>query len=236
MQNDLQEFYTLANFVNPGILGSFNEFKSHYEYPIVNSKRAAADDEEITIGQLRAQQLHERSKVFILRRTSNMIDQRLPKKHEIVVFCRLTTEQENLYSLISDYWLNRSTIENCSTTSLAVVTALKHVCNHPYVFTNEKSQILDEVLPNVPTNLSTINTAFDYSSKFKIVQSILQELKKTQEKIVLISYSTKILDLLEKICCAEHLQFCRLDGSTPSVSRGKIVDRFNSKDNSFCRK
>ncbi|XP_014215295.1 DNA repair and recombination protein RAD54B isoform X2 [Copidosoma floridanum] len=235
LQNDLQEFYTLANFVNPGILGSFSEFKSYYEHPIVNSKRAAADEEEVAIGQARAQELHERSKTFILRRTNNLIDRYLPKKHELVVFCRLTREQENLYSLTTDYWFNRSLIGGCVTAPLIVVMALKKICNHPYLFTSEKNQILDEVLPNVPTNLSSINTSLAYSSKFKVVQSIFQELKSTQEKIVLISYFTQTLDLLEKICCSEQLQFCRLDGNTPAAARNKIVDRFNSKDNSCTR-
>lgn len=235
VQNDLQEFYTLANFVNPGILGSFCEYKSHYEQPIVRSYSASAEEEDVLLGQERAKELHERSKQFILRRTNYLINQYLPQKHELVVFCKPTPEQNNLYTLITDYWFNREVIVG-NVMPLTVITALKKICNHPYLFTSDKSTILDEVLPSIPTNLSAINTSFSYSSKFKIVQAIFQSLKKTQEKVVLVSYFTQTLDLLEKVCHKEGLVFCRLDGSTPAASRNKIVDKFNSKDNSICRK
>ncbi|KAL7301640.1 hypothetical protein TKK_0005647 [Trichogramma kaykai] len=234
VQNDLEEFYTLANFVSPGILGSFHEYKSYYENPIVVSQRATADEEDIELGQSRAKELHERSKIFILRRTNNLINQYLPQKHELVIFCRLTKEQDNLYELITDYWFNR-TLMDVNVMPLAIITALKKVCNHPYLFTSEKTDILNEILPNVPTNLSAINTSFQYSSKFKVVQAIIQDLKRTSEKLVLISYFTQTLDLLEKICCTEGLQFCRLDGSTNTSHRTKLVEKFNSKDNNLIR-
>lgn len=235
VQNDLQEFYTLANFVNPGILGSFSEYKTHYEQSIVRSYSPTADEEDVLTGQERAKELHERSKAFILRRTNYLINQYLPQKHELVVFCKPTSEQNNLYSLITDYWFNRSVI-SANVIPLAVITALKKVCNHPFLFTSEKSTILDEILPSTPTNLSAINSSFSYSSKFKIVQAIFQSLKKTQEKVVVVSYFTQTLDLLEKICSSEGIVFCRLDGSTPAASRSKIVDKFNAKDNIACRK
>lgn len=234
VQNDLQEFYTLANFVNPGILGSFSDYKTYYEQAIVKSYSATADEEDVLLGQERARELHERSSTFILRRTNYLINKYLPQKHELVVFCKPTAEQNNLYSLITDYWFNRS-VMNENIIPLAIITALKKVCNHPYLFTCEKSKILEEILPSIPTNLSAINTSFSYSSKFKIVQAVFQSLKKTQEKIVLVSYFTQTLDLLEKICSTEGLVFCRLDGSTPGSSRSKIVDKFNSKDNTTCR-
>ena len=221
--------------MNPGILGSFSDYKSYYEYPIISSQRAAATEEEVLLGQVRARELHERSKPFILRRTNNLINQYLPQKHELVVFCRPTLEQNNLYTLITDYWFNRSILDG-NVMPLVIITALKKVCNHPYLFICEKSNILDEILPSVPTNLSAINSKFEYSSKFKAVQAIFQEIKITKEKIVLISYFTQTLDLLEKICWTEDLQFLRLDGNTNSANRTKVVDQFNSKDNTLFSK
>ena len=225
----------MANFVNPGILGSFNEYKSYYENPIVTSQRGNADEEEVLLGQERARELHERAKAFILRRTNTLINQYLPQKHELVVFCRPTKEQDNLYSLITDYWFNRNLIDG-NVIPLVVITALKKVCNHPYLFTSEKSNILDEILPSVPTNLSAINTSFLYSSKVIVVQAIFQALKRTQEKVVVVSYFTQTLDFLENVCCVEGLQFCRLDGNTATAARTKIVEKFNAKDNIACRK
>ncbi|KAJ8672727.1 hypothetical protein QAD02_003987 [Eretmocerus hayati] len=234
VQNDLQEFYTLANFVNPGIFGSFSEYKAYYEQAIVKSQFTTTEEEEVSEGQARAKELYERSRSFIIRRTNHLINQYLPQKHELVVFCRPTLEQKNLYSLVTDYWFNRAFIEG-NANPLAVITVLKKICNHPFLFTSEKGNILDEVLPSIPTNLSAINNSTLYSSKFEMVKAVFQDLKQTQEKIVVVSYFTQTLDLLERVCHAESLQFCRLDGNTATKARTKIVDNFNSKDNSNCR-
>jgi DNA repair and recombination protein RAD54B len=235
VQNDLQEFYTLSNFVNPGIFGNYSDYKSYYEQLIVTSHYSTGEGGKVLLGQERAKELHERSKTFILRRTNNLINQYLPQKHEVVIFCRPTDEQSNLYSLITDYWFNRSIIGG-GITPLTIITALKKVCNHPHLFTSEQNNSLHEVLSLLPTNLLKVNTSFSFSSKVKVVQAIFQALKETQEKLVLVSYYTQTLDFLEKLCCAERLQFCRLDGTTVTTLRTKIVEKFNSKDNHYCRK
>ncbi|XP_011501179.1 PREDICTED: DNA repair and recombination protein RAD54B-like [Ceratosolen solmsi marchali] len=229
VQNDLQEFYTIANFVNPGIFGNYSEYKSYYEQIIVTSHYTTVE-EKMLLGQERAKELFEKSKTFILRRTNNLINKYLPQKHEVVIFCRPTHEQICLYKLITDYWFNRTTMGR-STMSLNVIIALKKVCNHPCFFTNEKSNVLDEIMSSIPTNLFKTNTSFSYSSKMKIVQAIFEALKITEEKLVLVSYFTQTLDFLEKICYIEGLQFYRLDGSTALTSRTKIIEQFNSKDN-----
>ncbi|XP_078253309.1 DNA repair and recombination protein RAD54B isoform X2 [Rhinoraja longicauda] len=42
IQNDLQEFYSLVEFVNPGVLGSSSTYKKIYEEPIIRSQQPSA--------------------------------------------------------------------------------------------------------------------------------------------------------------------------------------------------
>lgn len=42
VQNDLQEFYALIEFVNPGILGPLTAYKRVYEDPILKSREPSA--------------------------------------------------------------------------------------------------------------------------------------------------------------------------------------------------
>ena len=230
MQNDLQELYTLVNFVNPDVLDNCNSFKKYYEQPIVASQRPDASDEIVSLGQERARELHEKTKVFVLRRTNDLINKYLPQKHELVVFCRITPKQEELYTTITDF-LTSKDIFQTNVMPLATITALKKVCNHPNLFLSEKSNLLDELKATNSSYAFSSKTdhLFENSGKVKVVQALLQSLKHSSEKVVLVSYFTQTLDMLEKLCNTEGMSCSRLDGGTATVSRTKIVEKFNTK-------
>lgn len=66
------------------------------------------------------------------------------------------------------------------------------------------------------------------SGKLCVLHDFLHEIHKLKEKLVLISYHTKTLDMLQG--WLDHLNFthCRLDGTTPSNARNSIVEDFNN--------
>ncbi|XP_029033469.1 DNA repair and recombination protein RAD54B-like isoform X1 [Osmia bicornis bicornis] len=234
IQNDLQEFFALVNFVNPSILGSNYDFKNYYENPIVASRCPHAPDSVVSLGTERASELHEKTKCFILRRTQEIINKYLPSKHELIVFCRLSKEQEKLYSLVTDTWFNKSILPNNNIPHLTVITTLKKICNHPKLFYNDKNEFLHNDLKNLSRtpniNNYTNMSKTEYCGKISLVHTLMKNLKNTDEKLVLISYFTQTLDILETVCNTEGLHFLRLDGSTPVTTRSKIIERFNSKN------
>lgn len=235
IQNDLKEFYTLIDFVNPGILGSPLEYKNYYEDPIVASQCPNADENVLSLGSERATKLHERTKSFILRRTQNTINKYLPRKYEMVLFCSLTSEQMDLYSLVTDAWFNKICLQDKSHTHLSIILALKKICNHPNLFINDKENALRETLSKAicTMQLKQDENFIKYCGKITILQILMRNLKKTDEKLVLVSYYTQTLDLLETICSIEGLKFLRLDGTTSSSTRLKIIEQFNMRsDNS----
>uniref|UniRef100_A0A8C3MHH5 Uncharacterized protein n=1 Tax=Geospiza parvula TaxID=87175 RepID=A0A8C3MHH5_GEOPR len=67
-----------------------------------------------------------------------------------------------------------------------------------------------------------------YSGKMKVLQQLLNHFRKNKDKVLLFSFSTKLLDVLEQYCMASGLDYRRLDGNTKSEDRVRIVREFNS--------
>ncbi|KAJ9580257.1 hypothetical protein L9F63_004070 [Diploptera punctata] len=233
IQNDLQEFYALVNFVNPGILGSVTEFKKYYEEPILASRQPSADDDTCELGEQRARELNHCSSWFILRRTQEVIDKYLPTKQEIVVFCISTPLQQRMYEAAVDYWESRgSEFGPEGVAHLAVITALKKICNHPSLLKSRQSDYQpaeEDILQHLCEMFSRSDCeSLNQSGKLNVVMCFLEKLSKTKEKVILVSYFTQTLDLLAYLCQQKGYKYCRLDGSTPSGQRMEIVKRFNN--------
>lgn len=235
IQNDLKEFYALIDFINPGILGTPAEYKNYYEEPIVASQCPHADDDVLSLGNERSTELYEHTKSFILRRTQTAINKYLPHKYEIVLFCSLSKKQKDLYTLVTDAWLNKICLKDKSNMHLSIITALKKICNHPNLFLNEKENALYDTLSRSSciSQIKRDENFIEYCGKVTILRTLMRNLKKTDEKLVLVSYYTQTLDLLETICNMEGLKFLRLDGTISTSARSKVIDQFNTPtDNS----
>lgn len=225
----MKEFYTLVDFVNPGILGTSNEYRNYYEDPIVATQCPRACVDVLSLGKERATELHECTKRFILRRTQETINKYLPCKHEIALFCSLSSKQKDLYSLVTDAWFDSIFMQDKNITHLTVITALKKICNHPDLFTNDKGSALYDAVSKAMCITQTKHENFTkYCGKITIVQTLMRNLKKTNEKLVLVSYYTQTLNLLETVCDMESLKYLRLDGSTSTTTRSKVIEQFNT--------
>ncbi|XP_018413367.1 PREDICTED: DNA excision repair protein ERCC-6-like 2 [Nanorana parkeri] len=74
-----------------------------------------------------------------------------------------------------------------------------------------------------------------YSGKMKVLQQLLNHCRKNKDKVLLFSFSTKLLDVLERYCMASGLEYRRLDGSTKAEDRVNIVKEFNTvQDVNIC--
>lgn len=87
----------MCDFVNPNIMGSLHTFRQTFETPISRSRDVSADKKVKALGEARAEELAQRTKNFVLRRTSELLLQYLPEKVEQVLFIPLTPLQAELY-------------------------------------------------------------------------------------------------------------------------------------------
>ncbi|XP_048638762.1 DNA repair and recombination protein RAD54B isoform X3 [Marmota marmota marmota] len=247
VQNDLQEFFALIDFVNPGILGTLSSYRKIYEDPIIMSREPSASEEEKKLGERRAAELTCRTGLFILRRTQEVINKYLPPKIENVVFCRPSALQIELYRKL----LNSQTVRFClqglleNSPHLICIGALKKLCNHPCLLFNsikekERSSTCDEneerrlcegLLRVFPADYNPLLFTEKESGKLQVLSKLLAVIHQLcpTEKVVLVSNYTQTLNILQEVCRRHGYAYTRLDGQTPISQRQQIVDGFNSK-------
>ena len=132
LQNDLDEFFGLANFVCPQVLGSLSAFRRDYTGPIAAGRDRGASPSAVKLAGLRATALATLSKSFLLRRTAEVLDKFLPRKSESIVFCRLSPLQARMYSLlVASFKRTVSEGAGSGVDSLVLLNALRKICAHP---------------------------------------------------------------------------------------------------------
>lgn len=65
LQNSLSEYYTMINFVKPGLLGGFKEFQTRFIIPIQNGQMIDSDDKDVRVMRKRCHVLHSKLKGII---------------------------------------------------------------------------------------------------------------------------------------------------------------------------
>lgn len=236
-QNDLYEFFAVVNMVNPGILGSYDDFKFEYEQPIRAGVMQDSSEELSSIATEKSMELQEKSSKFIIKRDQIEIGHELPQKQEMIVVIRPSILQQKMIEALLEFYCNRNETETDNFTSLEIITVMKKICNHPHLISKENEKenfLLNEVFNEFPQQ-QFFNFSIPKSGKLKVLSSLLDDIKMKNERVVIASYYTKTLDMLQQTLFKKQMSFVRLDGSTKTQDRMKIVNQFNDKDSeTFC--
>lgn len=259
MQNNLTEFWAIFDFVTEGcLLGSdLKEFRARFERDIKASREKGASYYARKVGEEKAQVLRELISPHFLRRKKTLMDEaakrakengggnaapaELPKKRDIVVWARLAPEQEKLYRTFLQSKVVREILDS-SNSPLSGLTVLQKICDHPQLCANQwtanmkddadRDDIdeISELLQGV--SLDDNGEALVQSSvKLKVLKNLLRQFASIGSRSIIFSKSTKMLDIIENVIVDAGYNFCRIDGSTPTISRQKIVDDFNETPN-----
>ncbi len=155
VENRLSEYYSIFDFINPGLLGSPSEFLYEFARPI-----------EAERNHLALERFRKITAPFLLRRvkTDKSIISDLPEKIETNQYCALTPEQAAVYQTVVEELLQSIAQEDEKDIRrqglvLKMLTSLKQICNHPAQFQKTKQadpmlsgkaqrllELLDEIL------------------------------------------------------------------------------------------
>ncbi|KAH7066951.1 DNA repair and recombination protein RAD26 [Paraphoma chrysanthemicola] len=230
LQNDLGEFYTAIDFVNPGLLGQRSAFKRTFEAPILRSRQPESSESELEKGEARWKELVSLTSRFMIRRTAEVLSKYLPPKTEHIVFVKPTKAQAEAYRAILSSPIFGAALGNTDL-ALQLIMVLKKVCNSPFLLSASKdseatpSEMLQALLPIMPAQVLKSHAS---STKLRLLDSLVHQIyTTTEEKIVIVSNYTTTLDMIERLLVSLSYTYLRLDGSTPASKRQALVEKFN---------
>jgi superfamily II DNA or RNA helicase len=208
VENRLADLWSIFQVINPGYLGSAEEFRREFALPI---ERASDSDATARLKALTAP--------FLLRRvkTDRSVIADLPDKQEMKVYCSLTREQATLYeAVLQDTMRQIAESEGIQRRGLvlALLTRLKQVCNHPALLMHDGSPLSGR------------------SGKLARLGEMLEEVVASDERALVFTQYAEMGRLLR-----DHLRE-RLDrevlflhGGTPMEERDRLVSEFQTDAN-----
>ena len=203
LENRLDELYTVCQFVDDRLLGpSFEFFHRH----------RMVDDRGRVEGYRHLDEVREKLRPILLRRTRKEVMTQLPERTTTVVRIPPTQEQLDLHAgsmrIVSQITRKAYLTEM----DLLKLRQALLMCR----LAADASILVDKDNPN-------------YSTKLDRLRELLSELaEQPDRKIILFSEWRKMLDLIEPILGEIELPFVRLDGHVPQKDRAAIVRRFQT--------
>ena len=201
IENRLSELWSIFEYLMPGFLYPYAYFRSELEQPIVENK-----------DQIAATRLQQLVRPFIMRRLKTDVLKELPDKLEHAVYAQMTDEQNKLYTANtlklqkdleqqSDSMFKTSKIQ-----ILAELTKLRQLCCDPSL-----------IYQNYHGGSAKLDTCIQ----------LIENAMAGGHKILLFSQFTSMLDVIERRLKSERILYYRLDGSTKSEQRTRLVNAFN---------
>jgi len=209
VENHLAELWSIMEFLNPGLLGPHETFRREIAIPV---ERYGREDVAARLRRMVAP--------FVLRRTKNDqgIATDLPAKQETKVFCSLTREQATLYqNTIDEAFADIEAADGITRRGrvLALLTALKQICNHPAHYLREQG----------PLN--------GRSGKLDRLCEMLTEVLATQDRVLVFTQYREMGERLVRVLSrlqGKPVPF--LHGGVSRVGRDEMVRRFQEQPKS----
>ena len=204
VQNNTFDLFAQFNFINPGLLGTRDFFKTEFATPIDKGGDAG-----------KSALLRKMIYPFLLRRTKEQVAPDLPDKTEMVIWCHMEPEQMAVYnqykSYYRDYLLDKIEDVGIGQSGIYVLEGLlrlRQICDSPALLKN-----------NEVTTTQSVKT-----------DELMREIEENAggHKLLVFSQFTEMLHLLEARLQSDGVPYTYLDGSTPAAKRQAAVNKFQN--------
>jgi hypothetical protein len=205
LENHLGELWNLFRFINPGLLGSADQFSLRFAGPIERAQDKRAE----TAARARLRRLIQ---PFVLRRIKSQVLSELPPRTEIVIPVDLSEDETALYESLRRQAIdklaglqqpqNQKAIE-----ILAEMMKLRRACCNPNLVAPELGLA---------------------SSKLALFAKLVDGLLGNRHKVLVFSQFVDHLALIRQHLDKEGIRYQYLDGSTPMQERKRRVDAFQA--------
>jgi superfamily II DNA or RNA helicase len=204
VENNLEELWSLFEFLMPGFLGSAERFRTGFRTPIERDGNAQ-----------KLETLRTAVAPFILRRMKETVARDLPPKTELVRPVELAGDQRELYESIRAAAhsevrtaIKKKGIPGSAIAILDALMKLRQVCCDPRLVTVPSAR-------NVQS-----------SAKFQLFFELLTTQLEQGRRVLVFSQFTRMLALLSQGLKERNIAHVDLTGST--LDRQKVVDEFEA--------
>lgn len=204
VENRLSELWSIFDYLMPGFLYSYEEFRKSFETPIVKNGEAEV-----------MARLQRMIAPFILKRSKADVLKDLPEKLEEVRYVRLDKKQQQIYdgqvielkkTLASQ---DESEVNKNKIQILAALTKLRQICCDPnMIFEDYK----------------------DVAAKTDACIELIQGAIEGGHRMLVFSQFTSMLDILKERLSQEKIRYFEITGSTTKEKRKALVQEFNEGD------
>jgi superfamily II DNA or RNA helicase len=202
IENHLGELWSLFDFLNPGLLGSKDEFTTQFRGPI-----------EERGDKVRLEALRDRVKPFILRRTKDAVAPELPAKTQLVRAVELSGEQRELYESIRvaahgevRQHIKKRGLAGSTIAILDALLKLRQVCCDPRLVSVDAAK------------------GVEGSAKLEVLLEMITSGLADGRRILIFSQFARMLGLISESLLARGIRHVSLTGHTPD--RQKPIDAF----------
>jgi len=199
IENRLGELWSVFRALNPGLLGTAEQFRQRFALPVERDRDAG-----------RQGALSALIRPFVLRRVKEEVAKELPPRTEVEVSVTLTPPERELYeslrmAAVSELSASRVGPSQRRLQALTALTRLRQAACHP--------RLVDEA--------STVS-----SSKLRRLRELVTELREEGHRALIFSQFVRHLALVRQVLEDDKIPYRYLDGSTPERARRREVDAF----------
>jgi superfamily II DNA or RNA helicase len=233
LMNNFEDLWALFAFVDPNCLGSSRkDFKAtSTAISRGNEKDSLRAEKDMAAQRLAA--LREAVRPLTLRREKRDVGETMRiSKLDLVVWCELSPVQEQQYCEFIRSDVVRLALREIRTRQpLVLLTALRMMCNHPWLNFNEENFSRAMITPNCsPSEFPDFGDIFG-GVKVNVAVGLLRQFTSERLKTLVFSRSKRLLDIMASLLAARSLSFVRIDGDVAVDKRSKIVSTFNTNPN-----
>lgn len=204
IENRLSELWSIFDYLMPGFLYTYDNFKKEVEIPIAKNQ----DVDATTL-------LKRMVSPFILRRLKGDVLKDLPEKLEENYYAVMEDEQQKLYDgqvARMKQSLEKESEDNFRKNKLQILaelTRIRQICCDPaLLFDDYRGE----------------------STKRNTCMQLIENAIEGEHKVLLFSQFTSMLELLEQDLKEKQILYYKITGDTPKEKRLELVQQFNADD------
>jgi len=238
LKRSLEELLNLLQFINPN--GYSNKICEsiikRFEDNSLNNDNATDSNIQEQLNK-KEQAINDLLKEILPHTLTKANEEIIPKLEELVIPVEMTKEQKEMYKsifILNSFALKKLDKKDASMKSLRSIILMLELCanhglllNHNYNTRIPSSESYNSGMIDFSQQIITL------SGKVKLLERILIELKQGNHKVLILSQTRTILDIIEEYLNSKPYKYVRISNVESTVDKQKLVSRFNEDPEIF---